>query len=212
MTMIAQPPDDLAPLYDRLAPSYDFLHRRWLRFAGGEAQAALEAAVRAFATPGTRLLDAGCGTGAFARRLLKEGFDPDHLTLLDPSGEMLRSCKDIPSRKILGRLESMPFADGCFGVLTCAWALETVPDPAKAIPEMLRVVAPGGLICMAFCAQRPPRGVLDWLISWSLSLRGTGRFLSVREITALVSENGGSGIVSVPLTGPVATVVARRNP
>ena len=37
----ATPHHDLASLYDRLAPDYDRLHRRWLRHAGGEAQVAL---------------------------------------------------------------------------------------------------------------------------------------------------------------------------
>ena len=42
-------PHDRVDLYDQIAPQYDKLHSRWLRYAGGEAQAALEAAVRAIA-------------------------------------------------------------------------------------------------------------------------------------------------------------------
>ncbi|MCV3271283.1 methyltransferase domain-containing protein [Roseobacter sinensis] len=210
MTLVDYKPPDLVPLYDRLASSYDRLHRRWLRHAGGEAQAALEAAVRAFAAPDARLLDAGCGTGAFARRLVAEGFAPNRLTLLDPSEAMLQRCTDIPSDKVLGRLEAMPFEDHTFDVLTCAWALETSTDLTLAIAEMFRVLRPGGLLCLAFCADQPPRGVMDWIISRTLQLRGTGRFLSVRGVTALIEAQGSSRVVSVPLTGPVATVIAQR--
>ena len=69
-------------IYGQLAPVYDVLHRRWLRFAGGEAQAALEAAVRIAISPRATLLDAGCGTGRFARAMLSEGMSPDEF---DPS-------------------------------------------------------------------------------------------------------------------------------
>ncbi len=69
--MLAETPlDDAVDLYYKLAPRYDKLHHRWLRHAGGEAQAALEGLVRALATPNSRLLDAGCGTGNLARRLI----------------------------------------------------------------------------------------------------------------------------------------------
>ena len=211
MTLIDYSTQDLAPLYDRLAASYDRLHHRWLRYAGGEAQAALEAAVRASATPDARLLDAGCGTGAFARRLISEGFAPSRITLLDPSDAMLGRCDDIPSHKVLGRLEAMPFEDATFDVLTCAWALETATNPALAISEMVRLLRPGGLLCLAFCAEQPPRGCADWIISQTLRLRGTGRFLRVQDVTSLIRAQGPSNVVSVPLTGPVAMVVARLN-
>src|SRR6056297_2190782 len=69
--MFAQTPiSDRVDQYERLAPRYDRLHHRWLRHAGGEAQAALEALVRALATPNSKLLDAGCGTGKLARTLI----------------------------------------------------------------------------------------------------------------------------------------------
>ncbi|MEL6209040.1 MAG: methyltransferase domain-containing protein, partial [Pseudomonadota bacterium] len=103
---------DAVSLYDRLAPRYDRLHRRWLKHAGGEAQVALEAAVRALASPTTNLLDAGCGTGAFARALIAEGVVSERVTLLDPSEEMLARCADIPANRMNGRLEALPFRDG----------------------------------------------------------------------------------------------------
>ena len=141
---------DLTGLYDRLAPDYDRLHRRWLHHAGGEAQAALEAAVRALTTRDTTLLDVGCGTGNFTRALIAEGMSPERVTLLDPSDAMLARCADIPAMKHKGRLEALPFADGAFDVVTCAWVLETVPHPEAALCELCRVVRRGGAVCIAF--------------------------------------------------------------
>ncbi|WP_299677098.1 methyltransferase domain-containing protein [uncultured Roseobacter sp.] len=211
MTVLEAGRADLVPLYDRLAPVYDRLHHRWLRRAGGEAQAALEAAVRAALGPGQALLDAGCGTGAFARRLLADGCAAD-LTLLDPSREMLRRCADIPCERVHGRLEALPFGAETFDIVTCAWALETVAEPAAAIVEMARVLRGGGLLCVAFCAQRPDRGVADWMIRRSLTRRGTGRFLSVRGVARTIAAQGSFEVRSVPLAGPAAMVVARRVP
>ncbi|MEM9813643.1 MAG: methyltransferase domain-containing protein, partial [Pseudomonadota bacterium] len=175
--VLAQTHPDLASFYDHLAPNYDRLHKRWLRHAGGEAQAALEATVRAVATPGMELLDAGCGTGAFARRLVVEGLAPSRMTLLDPSAAMLARCADLPARRVTGRLEAIPLASGQFDIVTCAWALETVPRTGQALAELCRMIRPGGVLCLAFCAEKPVLGPRDWIMKAALSLRGAGRFL-----------------------------------
>jgi ubiquinone/menaquinone biosynthesis C-methylase UbiE len=196
-------------VYDRLAPRYDRLHRRWLRHAGGEAQAALEAAVRALVMPETRLLDAGCGTGAFARTLIAEGHAPTRITLLDPSEAMLRRCADLPVRRMNGRLEALPFEDGVFDMVTCAWALETVPDATQALGELCRVVRPGGVLCLAFCAARPVRAPAEWLMQQAILWRGSGRFLSRKHVIETLERASGCDVRTVPHAGPAAALIAR---
>lgn len=75
--------------YARIAPSYDRLHERWLRHAGGEAQSAFEGAVTALIRPGMRILDVGCGTGALARRLHAQFGATIEMTLVDACPQML---------------------------------------------------------------------------------------------------------------------------
>ncbi|MEM7530317.1 MAG: methyltransferase domain-containing protein [Pseudomonadota bacterium] len=208
----AAPERDAAALYDRLAPDYDRLHRRWLRYAGGEAQVALEAIVRAVATPSTALLDAGCGTGTFTRALIAEGMSPAGITLLDPSGAMLARCSDIAAMKINGRLEDLPFEDGVFDIVTCAWALETVADPDMALSELCRVVRPGGMLCLAFCAALPARRVAGWMMRRAITWRGTGRFLSRERVVHALRRSGEFDVRIVPSTGPAAALLARRRP
>lgn len=202
--------DTMVHAYDRLAPVYDALHRRWLRFAGGEAQAALEAAVRVAMTPKATLLDAGCGTGRFARALLAEGVAPWQVTLLDPSDAMLGRCSDIPVLRMRGRLEALPFQDASFDAVTCAWALETVPRPDDALHELCRVLRPGGILCLTFCADKPARGLVDRLMRFSLELRGTGTFLKSEAIVGTLRDKPGFGVQAVPCAGPVATLIVRR--
>ncbi|MEM7506741.1 MAG: methyltransferase domain-containing protein [Pseudomonadota bacterium] len=201
---------DLASLYERLAPQYDRLHRRWLRHAGGEAQVALEASVRALATSNTNLLDAGCGTGHFARALLAEGHSPDRITLLDPSSAMLSRCADLPVRRIKGRLEALPFHDGEFDIVTCAWALETVSQPESALGELSRIVRPGGVLCLAFCAQGPAGAASAWLMRQAILWRGTGRFLSREKVATILRQSGEFEVRMVPNSGPAAALLARR--
>lgn len=202
---------DLVDLYGRLAPDYDRLHRRWLRYAAGEAQVAIEAAVRALATPGTRLLDAGCGTGVFVRSLIAEGVSPARITLLDPSDAMLARCADMPVRRVNGRLEALPFPDDAFDMVTCAWALETSPDLDASLAELIRVVSPGGVLCLAFCAQSPTRAPAAWLMRQAILWRGTGRFLPINRVVEILRQSGRFDVRRIPSEGPAAAIIARRH-
>ena len=198
-------------LYDRLAPVYDRLHRRWLRFSGGAAQAALEAAVRVEIGPDSQLLDAGCGTGRFARRLLSEGVMPKQITLLDPSHPMLARCADLPVQKTHGRLEVLPFSNASFDIVTCAWAIETLPEPYDAVDELARVLRPGGLLCLTFCADKPPQGCADWIMRKRLSCRNTGRFLDIDFIRTRMTQTMPCDVRLLPSAGVAATLIARRH-
>lgn len=208
--MMAQPHTDLAGFYDRLAPDYNRLHRRRLRHAGGEAQAALEATVRALASPRTALLDAGCGTGAFARQLITEGLEMARMTLLDPSEAMLARCDGIPAQRRKGGLENLPFPDSSFDIVTCAWALETVAGTDRALSELCRVVRPGGVLCLAFCSEKPVHGPSHWLTRQAMLLRGGGRLLCEHRVIDAITGRGGFDVRSLPCAGPASALIARR--
>lgn len=202
---------DRIKIYDRLAPDYDRRHRRWLRHAGGEAQIALEATVRALVTAKTTLLDAGCGTGSFVRSLRTDGVSPAEVTVLDASEAMLRHCADLPVKRVRGQLESLPFDDGAFDMVTCAWALETVEAPDIAIRELCRVVRPGGILCLVFCAQEPSGAVAAWLMRQAIIQRGAGQFLSRKAVIEWISDVDGFDVRSIPNSGPAAALLARRS-
>lgn len=201
---------DLVTYYDQLASRYDVCQRRWLRFAGGEAQAALEAAARTFISGRASLLDAGCGSGAFVRRLVADHIPPSEITLLDSSDAMLARCTDVPAQRIRGRLESLPFDDCAFDIVTCAWALETVLDMDLALSELCRVVRRGGLLCLTFCADQPSRSPSAWLMRKIVTWRGSGRFLPKDDVVETVRCRGDFRVTLVPSRGPAVTVLARR--
>jgi len=196
-------------IYDKIAPCYDCLHRRWLRGAGGTAQAALEGGVRALLTKHSRVLDVGCGTGKFARRLIAEGFPAGQVTLVDASASMLDAVADLPVQRLNASVEHLPFPSHHFDIVTCAWVLETLENPSIAIRELCRMVRPGGAICISFCANVPGANFGEWLLRQTVKLRRTGQFLDLREVVSAFLGAGQFDLTWLPCDGPAAAMIAR---
>jgi ubiquinone/menaquinone biosynthesis C-methylase UbiE len=100
------------------------------------------------AAPAGRALDAACGTGRHARRLIERGHE---VVGLDASPEMLaRARKNLPKARFeCGDLSDLPFKDAEFDLAVCALALEHVTDFNLAIGELARVVRDGGRVVIS---------------------------------------------------------------
>jgi ubiquinone/menaquinone biosynthesis C-methylase UbiE len=201
---------DAPAAYGRIAPVYERLHGRFLRLAGGEAQCAFEGAVTALLAPGMAVLDAGCGTGTLARRLLAHRFGAFDLTLLDCCPQMLARAASTGARVTTGAIEDMPFEDQSFDLVTCAWTLETLQRPERGLTELLRVTRPGGHLCLVFCAQVERPGLGGRIMRAAVRRRRTGRFLDEQEIAGIVSAHAGTDVRRLPCTGPAAAMVVRK--
>jgi ubiquinone/menaquinone biosynthesis C-methylase UbiE len=98
---------------------------------------------------GLRWVDIGCGNGAFTE-LLAELCAPAELHGIDPSEGQLAFARKRPGARIAefhqGNAMQLPFPDHRFDAAVIALAIFYVPDPAKGIAEMARVVAPGGTV------------------------------------------------------------------
>ena len=199
-----------AEVYDAIAPSYDHLHARFLRLAGEGAQAAFEGAATALLRPGLAVLDAGCGTGRLGRRLMAAEPQLD-LTLLDAAPAMLQRARDVPARRVHGSLGLLPFADGAFGLTLSARAIETVRNAGTALGDLLRVTAPGGHLCLAFCADVPGCDLLDRAMVRAVRTRGTGAFLDPAAVAAILERCSGLRVRRVACTGPAAVLVVARD-
>lgn len=142
-------------VYERAARGYDKYYRRaWLAFAGGDAERALLArAIPVIAgLHDPQLLDAGAGTGALSRELAA-ALPSVRPVLVDLSPAMLARAVDLHDPRAVASLDALPFHDGQFDVVTCAWVIETVDDPRAAVAELLRVLRPGGLLLYSFCSR-----------------------------------------------------------
>lgn len=99
--------------------------------------------------PGLRWIDIGCGNGAFTE-LLVERCSPVEVQGIDPSAEQLAFARTRPAARVAkfhqGDAMALPFADGSFDAAVMALVLVFVPDPARGVSEMVRVVVPGGTV------------------------------------------------------------------
>lgn len=98
---------------------------------------------------GLRWIDIGCGSGAFSQ-LLVERYAPVELQGIDPSEAQLAFARTRPAGRLAefrrGDALTLPLEDGRFDVAVMALVLFFVPEPAKGVAEMVRVVRPGGTV------------------------------------------------------------------
>jgi SAM-dependent methyltransferase len=98
-------------------------------------------------TPGAAL-DAACGTGRHARRLVELG----HTVVgVDGSPEMLDLAKNSVPDAVFraGDLCSLPLESASVDVVVCGLALEHVAELSKAISELRRVLRSGGRMILS---------------------------------------------------------------
>ena len=97
--------------------------------------------------PRASVLEVGCGTGNYAAALVA------HTSCtafgLDPSGGMLAKARAHPARVrwLLGRAESLPFADHRFDLVFSVDVIHHVVDRAGFFHEVARLLPPGGRVC-----------------------------------------------------------------
>jgi len=98
---------------------------------------------------GLRWIDVGCGNGAFTEAIVQR-CAPATIEGIDPSEGQIAFARNRlaarPAQFQLGDAMALPFAVDAFDAAVMARVIFFVPDPAKGVAEMARVVAPGGVV------------------------------------------------------------------
>jgi ubiquinone/menaquinone biosynthesis C-methylase UbiE len=193
--------------WDRAAPGYDkqiaFFERIWLGggrdWLGSRAQG--------------RVLEVAVGTG----RDLPFYPAGAAVTGVDLSPAMLAIARqraaDLGVEVALrtADAQALPFDDESFDTVVCALSLCAIPEPATAIGEMKRVLAPGGRLLLLdhVASTWPPIYAAQWLLE-RLTIRTAGEHFTRRQ-RPLVTAAGFDIVEAQRLkAGTVERVHARK--
>ncbi|HEX3396623.1 MAG TPA: class I SAM-dependent methyltransferase [Steroidobacteraceae bacterium] len=149
-------------LFDRTAGDYDRIERVMALGSGsGYRRRALG---RAGLRAGMKVLDIGVGTGLTARQAALLVGATGQVTGIDPSSGMIQRAR-VPAGVdlLVGSAEAIPAAAESADFLCMGYALRHIADMSAAFLEFMRVLKPGGRICLMEITRpedRLPRAML----------------------------------------------------
>ena len=130
-------------------------------------------------TPGSHVLEVGCGTGAVMGAIAEEFCF--NLTGVDINRPSLRFAQSDNPKFQFTQADGhrLPFADNSFDAVYCHYLLLWVTDPAQVLAEMRRLTRPGGVVIAlaepdyeSRIDYPPPLDELGRLQTESLKLQG----------------------------------------
>lgn len=169
--LAADKADRVQRMFGAIAKRYD-LNNRIHSF--GRDQAWRRTVVRlAEVKPTDHVLDVACGTGDLTQAFADTPGGVASVTGLDFTAAMLDLAREKAHRcaaanrsglqptYIQGDAMALPFKDGSFDVVSIAFGIRNVAQPARALAEFRRVLRPGGrVVILEF--STPPNPVIRW--------------------------------------------------
>ena len=123
----------------------------WAAFARTEghdvahAQLNFPGFLRVLPPPGRAALDVGCGEGRVGAELERRGY---RVVGVDSSPRMVELARER-HEAVVADATALPFDDGAFDLAIAYMSLMNMDDLEGALPEIARVLEPGGRFCFA---------------------------------------------------------------
>lgn len=218
-------------MFAAIAGRYDLnnrVHSLW------RDQAWRRAAVRAAGVrAGDVVVDVACGTGdlteLFARgaagRVIGVDFTPEMLRVAEGKRARLEPGVAAKITYMEGDAQALPLGDGVADVVSIAFGIRNVQEPARAVAEFARVLKPGGrLVVLEFDRPgfAPARWLNDVYCGWVMPRTATmiagdrsgayrylpksvGTFMSRGELCEVLARSGFAGVSARPMTMGICT-------
>jgi SAM-dependent methyltransferase len=157
-------------------------------------EASIEDAVRGFAqslNAGARVLDAGAGEGQYAHWFQRQRYLGIDLGIGD-------AAWNYSGIDVVGDLSAQPFCSGAFEAAIHIVTLEHVPEPAKVIKEIGRVLSPGGALLLVAPHE------------WEEHQQPHDYFRYTRYGLEYLLQKGGFSEISIVPVGGYFRLLARR--
>jgi ubiquinone/menaquinone biosynthesis C-methylase UbiE len=167
------------------ALGYDFF------FARAERGGLRELRRRALAEASGQTLEIGAGTG------LNHDLYPaavSELTLTEPFAPMASQLREkaaalaVPVTVVEAPAEALPFADDSFDTAVLTLVLCTVPEPARALSEIARVLKPGGRFLFLEHVRSEDERLARWQDRLNAPWRAFGHGCNCNRDTAAAIE------------------------
>jgi SAM-dependent methyltransferase len=152
---------------------------------------------------GSRVLDVGCGTGVVTRELARRVQPGGTVLGIDPNPDMLRVAKELADSDNMefqpGDALTLPVDSSSFDVVTCITVLEHMPEPERAIPELVRALKPGGrlgVLCgdqESFLLNHPDRAMTRRIIATFADVAFSHPWIG-RSLPGLLEQAGLEGV------------------
>jgi len=142
---------------------------------------------------GERVLDLGCGAGAFTAALLAHGCDVVGVDIAERALERARTAAPGADLRRIDDDGGIPLGHADVDLVWCSEVLEHVPDAAGLLAEVRRVLRPHGRLLLTTPAHGPLRRVLIAALRFDAHFDPDGehvRFYTARSLRTSLERAG----------------------
>jgi malonyl-CoA O-methyltransferase len=170
---------ELKRLYDETAVFYD---KRYTEIQRAKHRVVLKYIPKR----ANRVLDLGCGTGLLLGELCKRA----RLVVgVDVSEEMLQKARARSeiAKLIAADADNLPFRNGVFDCVVSVTLLQNMPDPARTVRELTRVLRRNGVgILTSLKRKHSVETLRSWVKRAGLEVEASGEIEASEDVFCVV--------------------------